>query len=72
MAKSNKIILENNVRIFFIRDAINNKACSMIIDGGDCTNVESTTLVERLSLCTMTHPRLTRPDSQSGTRQPPR
>ena len=29
----------------------------MIIDGGDCTNVENTTLVERLSLRTMTHPR---------------
>ena len=57
MAKSNKIILENNVRIFFIRDAINNKACSMIIDGGDCTNVASTTLVKRLSLRTMKHPR---------------
>ena len=55
MPKSNKIMLENNVRIPFIRDAINNKAYSMIIDGGDCINVESTTLVERLSLRTMTH-----------------
>ena len=57
MPKSNKIMLENNVRIFFIRDAINIKACSMIIDGGDCTNVASTTLVERLSLRTIRHPR---------------
>ena len=29
----------------------------MIIDGGDCTNVASTSLIERLSLRTMTHPR---------------
>ena len=57
MAKSNKIMLENNVRILFILDAINNKTCSMIIDEGDGSNVESTTLVEKLSLRTMTHPR---------------
>ena len=38
---------ENN---FHTRWHINNKVCSMIIDGGSCTNVASTTLVEKLNL----------------------
>ena len=29
---------------------VNNKVCNMIIDGGSCTNVASTTLVEKLGL----------------------
>ena len=29
----------------------------MIIDGGSCTNVASTTLVEKLNLPTLKHPR---------------
>ncbi|RVW67724.1 hypothetical protein CK203_063283 [Vitis vinifera] len=33
--------------IFHTRCHINNKVCSMIIDGGSCTNVASTTLVEK-------------------------
>ena len=36
--------------IFHTRCHINNKVCSMIIDGGSCTNVASTTLVEKLNL----------------------
>ena len=43
--------------IFHIRCHINNKVCSMIIDGGSCTNVASTTLVEKLNLLTLKHPR---------------
>ncbi|KAJ9701225.1 hypothetical protein PVL29_006532 [Vitis rotundifolia] len=43
--------------IFHIRCHINNKVCSMIIDGGSCTNVASTTLVENLNLPTLKHPR---------------
>ena len=35
--------------IFYTRCHINNKVCSMIIDGGSCTNVASTTLVEKLN-----------------------
>ena len=35
--------------IFHTRCHINNKVCSMIIDGGSCTNVASTTLVEKLN-----------------------
>ena len=43
--------------IFHIRCHINNKVCSMIIDGGSCTNVASITLVEKLNLPTLKHPR---------------
>jgi len=43
--------------IFHTRCHINNKVCSMIIDGGSCTNVGSTTLVEKLNLPTLKHPR---------------
>jgi len=31
--------------------------CEMIIDNGSCTNVASTTLVEKLGLTTLPHPR---------------
>ena len=41
--------------IFHTRCHINNKVCSMIIDGGSCTNVTSTTLVEKLNLPTLKH-----------------
>nr|XP_023887116.1 uncharacterized protein LOC111999228 [Quercus suber] len=43
--------------IFHTRCHVNNKVCSMIIDGGSCTNVASTTLVEKLNLPTLKHPR---------------
>ena len=43
--------------IFHTRCHVNNKVCSMIIDGGSCTNVASTTLVENLNLPTLKHPR---------------
>ena len=43
--------------IFHTRCHINNKVCSMIIDGGSCTNVASTTLVEKLGLPLLKHPR---------------
>ena len=36
---------------------IQNKVCSVIIDGGSCTNVASTTLVEKLGMSTSKHPR---------------
>ena len=42
--------------IFHTRCHINNKVCSMIIDGGRCTNVASTTLVTKLNLTTLKHP----------------
>ena len=43
--------------IFHTRCYVNNKVCSMIIDGGSCTNVASTTLVEKLNLPMLKHPR---------------
>jgi hypothetical protein len=43
--------------IFHTRCHINNKICSMIIDGGSCTNVASTIFVEKLSLPTLKHPK---------------
>jgi hypothetical protein len=42
--------------IFHTRCHINIKVCSMIIDGGSCTNVASTTLVEKLNFPTLKHP----------------
>ena len=35
---------------------MNKKVCSVIIDGGSCTNVDSTKLVEKLGLPTLKHP----------------
>ncbi|GKV11001.1 hypothetical protein SLEP1_g22290 [Rubroshorea leprosula] len=43
--------------IFHMRCHIKNKVCSVIIDGGSCTNVASTVLVEKLNLPMMKHPR---------------
>uniref|UniRef100_A0A2N9HVG4 Retrotransposon gag domain-containing protein n=1 Tax=Fagus sylvatica TaxID=28930 RepID=A0A2N9HVG4_FAGSY len=43
--------------IFHTRCHVNNKVCSMIIDGGSCTNVASTTLIEKLNLPTLKHSR---------------
>ncbi|KAK0572561.1 hypothetical protein LWI29_033492 [Acer saccharum] len=43
--------------IFHTRCHVNDKVCSMIIDGGSCTNVASTTLVEKLNLATLKHPK---------------
>ncbi|XP_061346005.1 uncharacterized protein LOC133291717 [Gastrolobium bilobum] len=39
------------------RSHVKDKVCSMIIDGGSCTNVASTSLVEKLNLATLKHPR---------------
>ena len=43
--------------IFHTRCHINNKVCIMIIDRGSYTNVASTTLVEKLNLPPLKHPR---------------
>ena len=43
--------------VFHTRCHVNNKVCSMIIDGESCTNVASTTLVEKLNLPTLKHTR---------------
>jgi hypothetical protein len=41
--------------IFHTRCHIQNKVCSMIIDGGSCANITSTTLVRMLNLSTIKH-----------------
>ncbi|RDX96722.1 hypothetical protein CR513_20593, partial [Mucuna pruriens] len=43
--------------IFHTRCLVQGKVCSIIIDGGSCTNVASTILVEKLNLQTTKHPR---------------
>ena len=51
--------LDDNQRenIFHTRCVINGKLCSLIIDGGSCTNVASSRLVSKLNLDTQPHPR---------------
>lgn len=41
--------------IFHTRCYVQEKVCSMIIDGGSCTNVASTIMVEKLELPTLKH-----------------
>jgi hypothetical protein len=42
--------------LFYTRCFVNNKVCSVIIDGGSCTNIASTYLVEKSALTTLKHP----------------
>lgn len=49
-----KIQREN---IFHNRCTVNNKVCSLIIDGGSCANVASKFMVDKLGLNTTKHPR---------------
>jgi hypothetical protein len=44
--------------IFHTRCYVKDKVCSVIIDGGSCTNVASTIMVEKLGLPMVKHPRL--------------
>ena len=48
---------EQRENIFHTRCHVLDKVCSMIIDGGSCTNVASTTIVKKLGLVTTSHPR---------------
>jgi len=41
--------------IFYARCLINNKLCSLIVDGGSCKNVASTRVVVKLGLSTISH-----------------
>ena len=43
--------------IFHTRCHVKDKVCSVIVDGGSCTNVASTSMVEKLGLTTLRHPR---------------
>jgi len=52
-------VLENQEQrevILHVRYTIRGKICSLIIDGGSCTNVASKSLVDKLKLPTMPHP----------------
>jgi len=42
--------------IFHTQCTINGRVCSLIVDGGSCTNMASTTLVEKLKIKTEVHP----------------
>ena len=44
-------------KIFHTRCHVQNKVCSVIIDGGSCINVASTTMVEKLGMQISKHPR---------------
>ena len=48
---------EQRENIFHTRCHVRGKVCSMIIDGGSCTNVASTTIVKKLGLPMTSHPR---------------
>jgi len=41
--------------IFLTRCVINDKLCSLIVDGGSCANVASTRVVDKLGLSTISH-----------------
>ncbi|KAK8652107.1 hypothetical protein V6N13_061131 [Hibiscus sabdariffa] len=49
---------EQHENIFHTRCHIGGKVCFVIIDGGSCTNVASTLMVEKLGLATTKHPHL--------------
>ena len=53
MKENNKVQGEN---IFHTRCHVKNKVCSVTINGDSCTNVASTTMVEKLGLSTIKHP----------------
>ena len=53
-AKENDKVQKEN--IFHTRCHVQKKVCSVIFDGGSCTNVSSTTLVEKLGIPTSKHP----------------
>ena len=48
---------EQRENIFQTRCQVKDRVCNMIIDGGSCTNVASTELVQKLGFHTTKHPR---------------
>ena len=49
--------VEQGENIFHTRCLVGGKVCTLIIDGGSCANVASTTLVEKLGLKCEKHPK---------------
>ncbi|XP_074303261.1 uncharacterized protein LOC141637713 [Silene latifolia] len=56
-ANTEPITTEQRDQIFHTKCQVKDKWCSVIIDGGSCTNVASTEMVEKLALVTMVHPK---------------
>jgi len=48
---------EQRENLFHTRCIVNEKVCSLIIDGGSCTNVASETMVRKLDLKPQKHPK---------------
>ncbi|XP_074288847.1 uncharacterized protein LOC141613996 [Silene latifolia] len=55
-SKVEPVVVEQRDQIFHTKCQVGNKWCSVIVDGGSCTNVAATELVEKLSLVTIPHP----------------
>ncbi|KAI4339616.1 hypothetical protein MLD38_024534 [Melastoma candidum] len=49
--------VDQREKIFQTRCTVQGKVCHVIVDNGSCTNVASTTMVEKLKLSTKPHPR---------------
>ena len=47
---------EQRMNIFHLRCTVQGKVCSLIIEGGSCTNVASLSMAEKLNLQAMAHP----------------
>ncbi|XP_074318094.1 uncharacterized protein LOC141654880 [Silene latifolia] len=56
-AQSSPIETEQRSQIFHTKCQVKDKWCSLIIDGGSCTNVASNEMVEKLKLPTTPHPK---------------
>jgi len=52
----NSISVPQRENLFHTRCYVLRKVCSVVIDGGSCTNVASTLMIEKLSLPTLKHP----------------
>ena len=46
---------EQRENIFHTRCTVQGKVCSLIIDGGSCANIVSLSMIEKLSMQTVTH-----------------
>ncbi|XP_074302992.1 uncharacterized protein LOC141637408 [Silene latifolia] len=56
-AQTSSIETEQRSQIFHTKCQVKDKWCSLIIDGGSCTNVASKEMVEKLKLPTTPHPK---------------
>ncbi|XP_057248321.1 uncharacterized protein LOC130590271 [Beta vulgaris subsp. vulgaris] len=56
-AKEAELVPSQRDQIFQTKCLIGGKICSMIIDGGSCTNVASSSMVDKLNHATFSHPK---------------